>query len=79
LWESVFAFSLPAFMGFIGCLLFSSILMFVAFVLGFIPVGLYLLGTPSIFAFMGLAHLLYLLSGILILVVKRKQSQAVAR
>ena len=81
LWASAtpaFAFSLPALIALMACWRFSSILMFVAFVLGFVPVGFYLLGTPSVFALIGLAHLLYLLSGALMLNAKRKQKAAVA-
>lgn len=39
----------------------------VVFVMSFVPVGLYLLGTPSLYVGIGLANLLYLLSAVLLL------------
>lgn len=39
----------------------------VVFVMSFVPVGLYLLGTPSLYTGIGLANLLYLLSAALLL------------
>ena len=45
-----------------------------AFLLSFFPVGLYLLGTPGIFRWIGVANLLYLLAGLNLILYRRKQS-----
>ena len=44
----------------------------VAFVMSFVPVGLYLLGTPSIYAGIGLANLLYLAAAVLVFLARRR-------
>lgn len=43
----------------------------VLFAVSFIPIGLYMLGTPGLFRLIGIFDLLYLLAGILMLVSKR--------
>lgn len=46
-------------------------LLLIAFAVSFLPVGLYLLGTPSIFAGIGLANLLYFVSATLLWLARR--------
>jgi hypothetical protein len=45
--------------------------MLVLFAISFVPIGLYMLGTPGIFRLIGIFDLFYLLAGILMLVSKR--------
>lgn len=54
-----------------GALTGRPMLLFIAFVLSFFPVGLYMLGAPSIFAAIGICHLLYLVAGIVMLIQRR--------
>ncbi len=42
-----------------------------AFAVSFLPVGLYMLGSPSIFAGIGLANLLYFVSAVLLWMARR--------
>ena len=44
-----------------------------AFLLSFFPVGLYLLGTPGVFRWIGLGNLLYLLAGLSLILYRRQQ------
>jgi hypothetical protein len=43
----------------------------IAFAVSFVPVGFYLLGTPSIFAGIGLANLLYCVAATLLWLAQR--------
>lgn len=45
--------------------------MLVLFAASFVPIGLYMLGTPGIFRLIGIFDLIYLLAGILMLLSKR--------
>ena len=47
-------------------------LLIIAFALSFVPMGLYLLGTPGIFAGIGVAHLGYLLAAALIMLSRQR-------
>ena len=58
-----------------GALARKPVLLFVAFVVSFFPVGLYILGTESIFAAIGICHLLYVVAGI-IMVIQRSRRGA---
>jgi hypothetical protein len=44
-----------------------------AFLLSFFPVGLYLLGMPGLFRWIGLGNLLYLLAGLSLILYRRQQ------
>jgi hypothetical protein len=46
--------------------------LFAAFLLSFFPVGLYLLGTPGVFRWIGVANLLYLLAALSMMFYPRK-------
>ena len=46
-------------------------LLLISFALSFVPVGLYLLGTPSVYSGIGLANLLYLAGSVLIFLGRR--------
>jgi hypothetical protein len=46
----------------------------VAFLLSFFPVGLYLLGTPGLFRWIGVGNLLYLLAGLSLILFRGQQS-----
>ena len=50
------------------------ILMFIVFAISLFPVGLYLLGTPGIFKWVGVCNLLFLPSGLLMRVRRRHNS-----
>lgn len=48
-------------------------LLVAAFLISFFPVGLYLLGTPGLFRWIGVCNLLYLVTGLTIAVYQRKR------
>ena len=50
------------------------ILMFIVFAISLFPVGLYLLGTPGIFRWVGVCNFLFLPSGLLMRVRRRHNS-----
>jgi hypothetical protein len=54
-----------------GTLTAKPLLLIIAFVGSFVPVGLYMLGAPSIFVLVGVANLLYLFVGVLIFLEQR--------
>jgi hypothetical protein len=58
-----------------GAYIVKPWLLLLAFVGSFMPVGLYFLGTPGIFALIGVANLLYLFTGIL-MIPGRKGTEA---
>ena len=47
----------------------------IVFLLSFLPVGLYLLGTISIFSFIGVAHIGFLVSALILFTFKHKLSR----
>jgi hypothetical protein len=49
-------------------------LMLAMFVFSFFPMGLYLLGTPGIYRWIGVFDFLYLVSGVLMIVGARRES-----
>ena len=51
------------------------ILMFIVFAISLFPVGLYLLGTPGMFKWVGVCNLLFLPSGLLMRARRRKNSR----
>ena len=51
--------------GFVAAWRIIPILMFIVFAISLFPVGLYLLGTPGIFRWVGVCNLLFLPSGLL--------------
>jgi len=54
-----------------GVLMDNPYVPLVVFALSFVPVGLYLLGTPGLFKWIGLFDLLFLVSGLLMFKVDR--------
>lgn len=56
-----------------GSLKFKPLLLLIAFFCSFFPVGLYLLGTHGIFALIGICNLLFLVTGIVMFIFKKKQ------
>ncbi len=54
-----------------GSVAASPIVLLIAFVVSFVPVGIYMLGTSSIFAGIGLANLLYFVSAVLLWMARR--------
>jgi hypothetical protein len=50
-----------------GSLTARSWVLVVAFVGSFMPIGLYMLGTPGVFAFIGVANVLYLIAAIVLI------------
>ena len=51
--------------GFVAAWRIIPILMFIVFAISLFPVGLYLLGTPGIFRWVGVCNILFLPSGLL--------------
>lgn len=51
----------------------------VVFVMSFVPVGLYLLGTPSLYSGIGIANLLYLVAAALLWLGRRAEKRASTR
>jgi hypothetical protein len=45
----------------------------IAFMASFFPVGLYLLGTPGVFRWIGIGNLLYMLAGLSLILYRRQQ------
>jgi hypothetical protein len=60
--------------GVVAVLTEQSWLMFAIFVLSFVPIGFYLLSTPGIFRWIGIFNLLFLLSGLVILVLRHREN-----
>ena len=54
-----------------GSVAASPGVLLIAFAVSFVPVGLYMLGTPSIFAGIGLVNLLYFISAVLLWMARR--------
>lgn len=50
-----------------GSLTAKSWVLVVAFVASFMPIGLYMLGTPGVFALIGVANVLYLIAAIVLI------------
>src|SRR5574341_1575145 len=65
---AVAAMMLLAIVGMIVSLAAKSYMMLVSFVMLFVPVGFYLLGTPGIFRWIGILNLLLLVSSLILLV-----------
>ncbi len=56
-----------------GSIADSPGIVLIAFAVSFVPVGLYMLGSPSVFAGIGLANLLYFVSAALLWMARRSQ------
>lgn len=54
-----------------GAIARRPLLLLLAFAASFFPLGLYLLGTPGIFRWIGVAHLVYLIVGLALLGLPR--------
>jgi hypothetical protein len=65
--------SLLAIVAVAASLLESWPVLLIVFALSFVPVGAYLLGTPGIFCWIGVAHLGYLLAAGLLIAAGRKK------
>ncbi len=75
-WMKTLVMLLIAAAGLLAAVWQEARLMILIFLLSFFPVGLSLLGTPSIFRLIGIADLLFLLSGLLLL--SRKENPKTA-
>ncbi len=53
-----------------GVIVGKPVPVFVAFLLSFFPVGLYFLGTPGVFAWIGVLDVLYLVAGALLVLYR---------
>ena len=60
----------------VGGWLGRPVVLLISFALSFVPVGLYLLGTPSVYSGIGLANLLYVAGAVLILLGRRTAGPA---
>ena len=54
-----------------GSVASSPGVLLIAFGVSFVPVGFYMLGTPSIFAGIGIANLMYFVSGVFLWMARR--------
>ncbi|MBI1877108.1 MAG: hypothetical protein HYR94_02545 [Chloroflexi bacterium] len=70
-WIAVIMILLALLVGW-ASLKYMPVLIFLAFLASFFPVGLYMLGTPGLFRAIGVGNLLYLMAVILMVIYRKK-------